>query len=297
MVKVEPICAVCLLHRGLEELNLSTDDESVKMKVIMELLKLLSERFNKDAVPAWLGAERDRLIKRLTGCPDPYREAKKRSNEEALRILPRVREVLKALSDPFERFRKACIIATSGNAFEFGVLGYTFNVSEASKLILEAEKNLAIDDTAKIYQEVLSSREGSVLYLLDNAGEVAFDLILIEELKRLGQTVRVVVKGLPILNDALLEDALFFNLDKVADEILSTEVDEVGFIPEKMPEKLREAFRSSQLIIAKGMGNYETLTEYPAKPPIAHLLKAKCSPIARSLGVPVGSLVIKLRRD
>lgn len=295
MVKVEPICAVCLLHRGYEEAELSTSDLGLRMRVMIELLKMVSERFSPNAVPAWLGAERDRLIRRITGCPDPYREAKRKSNEEALKLLPSVKNLLAPLKDPYERFRKACLIATAANAFEFGILGYSFQVADAGSLLTEAERSLVIDDTEQVFSILKDGKR--VLYLLDNAGEVGFDLVLIEELKALGLEVRVVAKGFPILNDALLEDALFFGLDKVADELLTTENDEVGFTPEKVPSSLLDAYRSSHLIIAKGMGNYETLTEYPAKPPIVHLLKAKCGPIARSLGVPKGSLVVKLRKD
>lgn len=294
MVKVEPICAVCLMNRALEEVELSTGDRGLQMRALAEVARLIGERFGPGAVPAWLGAERDRIVRRLTGCPDPYREAKRRSNEEALRILPRAREVVAGAPSLEERFRRACMVAAAGNAFEFGVMGYSFSVEEASKLIMEA--TLAIDDSPAIYG-LLCSRGGEVLYLLDNAGEVAFDLVLIEVLKELGVAVRVVAKGSPILNDALLEDALFFGLDRVADEVLTTGSDEVGFMPDRAPPRLRRLYEDASLVIAKGMGNYETLTEYPARPPVAHLLKAKCGPIARSLGVPIGSLVVKLRSE
>lgn len=292
MVKVEPICAACLIHRGIEEAELATQDASVKMEVVRRLIELLRERFMADAVPARLGTERDRVVRAVTGNPDPYKELKRLSNEAALKLLPIAKEKVASCKASEEAFRVACLVATAANAFEFGVLGYRFRVEEAEELLWGAR--LVIDDTAEAYRYIKSG--GRVLYLADNAGEIGLDSLLIGMLKSNGVEVRLVVKGSPVLNDALIEDARFFGLDEVVDEILTTSSDEVGLDPSTMAEGLRRAYFGSDLVIAKGMGHYETLTEYAAEVPTLHLLKAKCRPIAKSLGVEVGSLVAKLRK-
>ncbi|MCX8204564.1 MAG: ARMT1-like domain-containing protein [Candidatus Nezhaarchaeota archaeon] len=293
MVKVEPICAACLIHRGVEEAELATRENLVKMEVVRKLVELLREKFTAEAVPAKLGTERDRVVRTVTGSLDPYRELKRLSNEEALKILPTARKKIEESAPGVEAFKTACLIATAANAFEFGVLGYKFSVEEAGKLLQEAR--LTINDTEEAYNYV--KPKNKVLYLADNAGEIGFDSLLIEVLKNNNVEVRLVVKGAPILNDALVEDAVFFNLDKLVDEVLTTPSDEVGLDPSTMTEALRRAYFDSDLVIAKGMGHYETLTEHKATVPTLHLLKAKCKPIAKSLDVEVGSLVAKLRRS
>lgn len=292
MVKVEPVCAACLLHRGIEESELVTQDESVIMEVVRRLIELLKEKFTAEAVPAKLGTERDRVVRAVTGSPDPYKKLKRVSNEKALELLPIAKRRIEKSEPGVETFRTACLLATVANAFEFGVLGYGFRIEGAEGILEEAK--LAIDDTEEAYSYVRP--RGRVLYLADNAGELGFDSLLIEVIKSRGAEVRLVVKGAPILNDALLEDVEFFKLDEVVDGVLTTPGDEVGLDPSTMTEELREAYFSADLIIAKGMGHYETLTEVRAEVPTLHLLKAKCRPIARSLGVEVGSLVAKLRK-
>lgn len=295
MVKVEPICAACLLHRGYEEIELSTKDRDLKMKAVMELLKILSEKFSPEAIPAWLGAERDRVVRRIVGHKDPYSEIKRKSNQEALKLIPKARKILELVKDERERLRKCCAIAAMANAIEIGVLGYKFLTSDLEAILPEAERHLAIDDSHLAFE--ILKKKGGVLYLLDNAGEAGFDLLLMEELKSMGLKVEAVVKESPVLNDALIEDAVFFGIDKVVDRLSTTGGDEVGLILEKAPTQLLKAYQSADLVIAKGMGNYETLTEYLAKPPVLHVLKAKCTTIAKSLNIPLGSLAVKLRKD
>ncbi|MEM4700017.1 MAG: ARMT1-like domain-containing protein [Candidatus Nezhaarchaeales archaeon] len=292
MVKVEPICAACLIYRGIEESELVTQEKTVIMEVVKRLIELLREKFTAEAVPARLGTERDRIVKEVTGSPDPYERLKRLSNEVALKLLPIAKKRVLESRKGVETFRTACLLATVANAFEFGVLDYGFKVEEFERLLEEAK--LAIDDTAEAYNYV--KPRSNVLYLADNAGELGFDSLLIEVLKSHGAEVRLVVKGSPILNDALLEDVKFFKLDGVVDEVLTTPGDEVGLDLSVITGDLRRAYLSADLVIAKGMGHYETLSEREAEVPTLHLLKAKCRPVAESLGVKVGSLVAKLRR-
>ncbi|MEM1537829.1 MAG: ARMT1-like domain-containing protein [Candidatus Nezhaarchaeales archaeon] len=292
-MKVEPICAVCLLSRGMEEARLATDKEDVLMKVAQGLLNLLSKEFNVNAIPAYLGRKRDRLVREITNCNDPYREAKRRSNELALKLLPQAYELLNGKRG-YARFKTASLIATLGNAFEFGVLGYSFPLNQGVDLLKELSQQEVYDETYKVYGVLRKNIK--ILYLTDNAGEIAFDKVLIEELNMIGAQVTVMVKGAPIINDALLEDALLFKLNEVAN-VVTSDGDEVGFNPLDASERLRSLYLSSDLVIAKGMGHYETLSEMEISPPIVHMLKAKCQPVAKSLGVKRGSLVIKARWD
>jgi uncharacterized protein with ATP-grasp and redox domains len=142
---------------------------------------------------------------------------------------------------------------------------------------------LAVDRTLEIYE--LLQRSKSVLFLTDNAGEIAFDIILVKEIRQLGPKVMVAVKSSPILDDALLSDAYKVGMDKVADKIVTTSSNSVGLFLEEASKEFLKYWQASELILAKGMGYYETLTEINLKKPTANLLTAKCNPVALSVGV------------
>ncbi len=288
-MKVKARCGYCLLYRGYREILRATEDEALRLEVIRELLSLLGRLLTPEAVPAWIGTQRDRLIRRMTGCPDPYKKEKRRANELALRLLPRVERIIEE-AEPDDRLREACRIACLGNIIEYDVPGHSHDIEEA--LARLRREYLHIDDTDR-FRELL--RPGSrVLLLTDNAGEIAFDRLLVRELRLLGCHVTVAVKGGPCLNDATIEDAEAVGMIQEADKVITTGVDAVGIDLSEASEEFREIFHSADIIISKGMANWETLTEYEAPAPILFLLRAKCEPVADSLGVPLRSNVAKL---
>ncbi|PVX26655.1 MAG: hypothetical protein CW691_00715, partial [Candidatus Bathyarchaeum sp.] len=215
------------------------------------ILKFLAEEFNQTANPAYLGTKRDRLIRELTGNPDPYKQKKQLSNQKALEVLPLAQSIVSKETSPELRFRKACLSAIVGNIMEFDLPDNPFKFSDLEMLIQQAESDLAVDDISKIFD--IAKNAESVLYLTDNAGEVALDTLLVQELKNLGLHVTVAVKDGPILNDALLEDAKAVGLDKVADRVMSSGSDFVGLFPEQCSEEFLELYRSVDFVVAKGM--------------------------------------------
>lgn len=288
-MKVKARCGYCLLHRGYKEILRATEDEALRLEVIRELLSLLGRLLTPESVPAWIGTERDRLIRRMTGCPDPYKGEKRRANELALKLLPRVERIIEEAA-PGDRLREACRIACLGNIIEYDVPGHSHDIEEALNRL--REERLYVDDTDR-FKELL--RPGlRVLLLTDNAGEIAFDRLLVRELHMLGCHVTVAVKGGPCLNDATLEDAEAVGMTQEADRVITTGVDAVGINLSESSDEFREAFHSADVIVSKGMANWETLTEYKAPAPILFLLRAKCEPVANSLGVPLRSNVAKL---
>ena len=283
-----------MVHRAYKEICYATRDPELRLKTMIEVIRLLARELKPEAVPAIVGTLRDRLIKRMTGNPDPYKAVKELSNREALRLLPWAERYVGEADDDFGRFRRASLCAIVGNAMEFDILGHEFRVEDLSGLLERAEQNLAIDELKAIYE--LAEEAESVLYLTDNAGEIAFDVLLVRELRRLGARVVVAVKEGPCINDALLEDARAVGMDNEADELITTGTDTVGLVLEwASPECLR-AYEEADLVVAKGMGNIETLTEYEHAKPIAFLLYTKCETIASHLGVERGKCVAKLWR-
>jgi hypothetical protein len=278
------------LHRGIREIELATSDPEVRMRSLKELLKFLSSNFSEDSVPAFLGTERDRLIREQTECPDPYKEKKRLSNEYALKMLPMIRSNLESEQDGYNRFRRACLAAIVANSLEFDMLEHDQKFQDLPDLLKRAEEELKVDDIKDIYSKVKESKK--VLYLLDNAGEIVIDSLLIEEMKNLGPSVVAVVKEGPVLNDVTMEDAELAGVSKVADRVISSGTDSVGLEVSRSSETLRKNLKESDLIVSKGMGNYETITEERIEGKcIAYLLRAKCSTVAEKLGIEIGSNV------
>lgn len=291
-MKAEIECAECIIHRGRSEVVEATKDNALQFEAMSALFAFLAKEFKPNAVPAYLGTERDRIVRRVTGNPDPYATRKRLSNEKALEILPLAEKIIVDSPTAEVRFRKALLCSIVGNVIEFDIPDHAFQFGDLEKLIQQSERDLAIDDVSKIFS--LAKRVRTILYLTDNAGEIAFDTLLVKELKRLRATVTVVVKGGPILNDATLEDAKFVGMDKVADAVITTGTDAVGLNLQGSSAEFLKGYNSSDLIIAKGMGYAETLTENKLTRPHALLLRTKCGPVAHFFGAPREKNVAKI---
>ncbi len=238
---------------------------------------------------------RDRIIKQISGNFDVYAGRKRESNKMALELLPSLENMIEKENLSEKRFRKACLAAIVGNVIEFDIPEHEVKFDELEHLIVDAEKDLAVDEISEIYEEIMKADK--ILFLTDNAGEIALDKLLINELKRLGAKVTVVVKGGPILNDATLEDAKAVSVYDSADAVITTGADAVGLpSPEERSKEFIKAYDETDFVIAKGMGYAETLTEIKLKQPHAFLLRTKCNPVARYFGVVRGKNVAKLVR-
>ena len=131
------------------------------------------------------------------------------------------------------------------------------------------------------------------LYLTDNAGEIGLDSLLVATFREMGATVNLVVKEDPFFEDATMKDALFFSMDKLVDNIFTVNG---FFIPGRSTSQLSDIFKNSDLVIAKGTGNYEALKGELQGKKIVYLLKVKCKPISTDIGAPVGTFVVKVEK-
>lgn len=291
-MKVQPECITCLIHRGHQEIQEATENPSLQFKTIQALLKFLSQEFSSTAVPSYLGTERERIIKKMTGNPDPYKEKKRVSNQKALEVLPAAKKIVLSQNSEESRFRRACLCAIVGNIIEFYIPNHVVPFSELETLIQNAEKDLAIDEIPKIFET--AGRAQEVMYLTDNAGEIVFDTLLVQQLKNLGNHVTVAVKGGPVLNDATIEDAKFVGMDKIADALVTIGTDAVGLPLDECSNEFLNLYNSVDMVVAKGMGYAETLTEISLKCPHALLMRTKCNPVANFFHVKRGKNVAKL---
>ncbi|MEM3378073.1 MAG: ARMT1-like domain-containing protein [Candidatus Bathyarchaeia archaeon] len=291
-MKVEAECASCLLARATVEVYEATTNLALRFRAIHEVIKLLNREFRPTVIPADIGTKRDRLIKRLTGNNDPYKRSKKMSNEKAMKMLPYARKIVATGYTQQERFKKACLCAIVGNIMEFDIPGHKFSFNTLAKTFRDAAKDLVVDDIDKAYE--LAKKANSVLYLADNAGEIVFDTLLVEQLKNMGLKVTYVVKGGPVINDATLEDVEFSGMDKLADNILTTGTDAVGLLKNEVSPEFLKVYDAAELVFAKGMGYAETLTEYKLTKPHLLLFRTKCNPVANYFCAPRDKNIAKL---
>ena len=276
----------------MAETYLATTNPALRFRAMAEIIKLLNREFRPTTVPADLGTKRDRLIKRLTSNDDPYRRSKKLSNEKALKLLPNAKKHVETGNNQQERFKKACLCSIVGNTMEFDIPGHNFTLNALAKNLREAAKDLIVDDIDKAYD--LAKKAQSILFLADNAGEIVFDTLLVEQLKNMGVKVTYVVKGGPIINDATLEDVKVSGMDKLADEVLTTGADAVGLLVKEVSPEFLKVYNAAELVFAKGMGYAETLTEYKLTKPHFLMFRTKCNPVANYFCAPREKNIAKL---
>jgi uncharacterized protein with ATP-grasp and redox domains len=251
---------------------------------MMECSTLMDEIRSSSLSHPQIASRIHRRAYEILGNPDPFAELKIQGNRQA-------REVCKEVKKDLFTFRDYVLASVIGNTFDYGVKGHTVEENFSVFFQREFAKGLTIDDTDKI--ALLCSR---VVYLSDNCGEIVFDYLLIRYLKQQGSHVTLAVKERPILNDATLKDAHELGLDILVDRLTTNGGgSEIGICMENIPDDLRDAIETCTIIIAKGMANFESLSEMENLPPVAYLMAAKCEPVADEAGVPVGSKVAMLR--
>ncbi len=273
-------CIPCFVYQALRTGRLvGLSDEKIRA-LLTELGKKI-EGISLDDPPPKTAVMVYDLIARYTGKMDPFKEVKHEATEKALALYPKLKKDILESKAPLGR---AIRLATVGNVIDFGV---------SSSYDLEAEIQKMLGQSfgrwdEEIFTEAVT-RADWILYLGDNAGETVFDRLLIETLAR---PTTYVVREAPIINDATIEDAMAAGLEKVA-SIISSGCSAPGTVMDQCSPEFLDLFRKAPVIISKGQGNYETLSDADA--PIFFLLKAKCDVVAGHLGVKMGDLVLASR--
>ena len=275
-------CLPCFLSQALRTARIATDDEK-KVKRVLDEVGMMLRDIPLESTPPESGRLIYRKISEITGNLDPYREMKSESTKKALSLYPSLKSRVEKSND---RVLAAIKIAIAGNVIDFGA-NWGFDLKHDIGEVLE--KDFAICDYNRFKAGLDKADE--ILYLGDNAGECVFDRILIEEMKK---PVIYVVRDVPIINDAIYEDAVQAGIDKVA-TILSSGTDAPGTILKTCSSEFKNIYKESKFIISKGQGNYEALSS--EKRPIFFLLKAKCGVIADDIGVSEGDIILKETRN
>jgi len=290
-MKIQAECVPCLLKRILFEIELSTDDKELQNKTIKKACTLLAELYDPNICSIDIATKVHKLVYETFGDKDPYKKLKIESNKTAKKLIPRVEELINVCEDPL---RMSMLCSIVGNMMDFGIEGASNNPEKLFDIFEETvSDDLGYDDYDRL-KDILKDAK-NILLFADNCGEIVFDKILCSELKKFKPDIflTVVVKGENILSDATMDDALEIGLDKEVDQILTTGCFAVGIDFEKLPLDVKKLLDKVDIILSKGMGNYEAFSETIYKP-IAYLLRTKCGAIANSMGVTRNINVIKL---
>ena len=283
-MKISYECGPCFLRQAREAMDLSTDDEMLKMEIMEEIFKFLNDNFKVGANSNSTGSAMHNLIKSKTGCNDPYYQEKIEGNEIAMKYLPDVKKILKN-DDSLENYVKIAIV---GNILDFGA--FTLDDDIESVIKQSFQKELTIKDIEE-FENSLKTHD-KVLYLVDNTGEIVFDKLLLAKIKEYGLNITIAVKSEPILNDACMVEALEAGLDEFG-EIVEIGCGTVGYVDSEISDEFRKIFDDHKFIISKGMGNYEGLTEIDlSSKDIYFLLCAKCNTISRDIGVNLHDMLL-----
>ena len=271
-------CIPCFMQQAFRGASIATGDDK-KIKEVLNVVGEMIKSIPMENTPPETGNIIYQKISEITGVDDPYKKIKDDNIKEALSLYP---ELKKYIENSDDRLLAAIRIAIAGNVIDLGV-NKEFNIVDDLKQILIQE--FAVFDYEAFKNQLKNAK--SVLYLGDNAGESVFDKLLIEEL---GKPVIYAVREIPVINDCVIDDAVASGIDEVA-EIISSGSTAPATILDLCNDQFLELFKNADLIISKGQGNYEGLSQVDRS--VFFMLKAKCRVIARNLNVLEGDIVLK----
>jgi len=294
-VPLVPECSACIINSLRLLIPILTDSKEEQFKLFSLAYEQLAEGYAKNIEPAPLSIELYRKLYSETGKFDPYSEIKHQSTVAAQKVVPIIERHINEL-EGYERLRAALSSGITGNLIDFNTAGHNPDLSLLEEMYHTISKEgFAIDDSEHLWRS-LKSRTGNVVYLADNAGETLFDIPLLRFLKELGWNTTYVVKGKPMINDAVRVDVETTEIPKLA-EIADTGAWAHGVPRQWVSNEFLEIVAQGDLVISKGQANIETFPEIQREISIEtyYVTRAKCPHISQSIGAKKGDNVV-LRR-
>ena len=284
-MKLAPGCYECLRRLIHQAAELATDDVSLSQGAISRATKMLDDEFSYGQLSLGIAARIHKIVREETHNPDPYRGMKEREMALARELYPEVS--LPAKRSLHKDGLRGCLqLAAAANALDF------FKDHGSIRDDITEPVSFVLDDSEQLQAKL--KHASTVLYLADNAGELYFDLPLVKMMKRFVR-VTYVVKPSPVQNDLTLDDVRRSGLETELGRVTSTGVASPGVVLSLASAQFKREFESADLVFAKGMGHYEALSELSPEGTFFYCLRAKCQPVADSLGVPINSYVVKLQ--
>ncbi len=273
-MKTDVECLSCFLKQTIRTTTHLQCSKEKQFYILQEVAAIISN-MEAGKSPVANAAPVYEKISELTGCVDPYLELKKLSNRTAMLALPSLKAEIEKSKESLEL---AVRFAIAGNIIDYGAFD-NFDVDDA--LSRSRTDAFAVDDFKVLKRKLISLKKGAtILYLADNAGEIVYDTLLVELLGEQGYNLVIAVKGGPIINDALIPDAIYAGMEKFG-KVITNGAKCPGTVLETCSAEFCDIFDNADLIIAKGQGNFESLSEMNRE--IFFLLTLKCVVAARHM--------------
>lgn len=288
-MKPHPECGACLVHWVFERAAPHTPDAE-----IAQLIRSIVGILVRDVSPVSnLGSLCNSTVHKVfeftQGLAEHYEKLKEKSNENAQKVLPEAMEFIRMGQTANDRLARACMLAAASNVAPLNAPSSPYTFQEIRDLIGRGVGTFMIDDLHDVIKQAKH-----VLYVTDNAGEIGFDSLVVQQIKELGPKVTLVVKEKTFFEDATMNDATAFGLEKLADKVVTVP----GFmVPQEIDSSMASLFTSCDFVIGKGTGSYEALHGELGSKKSAFMLKVKCKPISRELGIGEGGVIVKLHQQ
>lgn len=279
-------CVHCYLKQAATCMNIAGIDEDKQHQILFNLMDEIKKK-DRNRTPAENSTELLLKVYKLINNDDPYKEIKEKSNALALELYPRLKEYLIKSAD---RLYDALKISVAGNVIDLGI-NRSFDIDASLKYSLDV--GFSKDDYKRFKNKFDKANE--IIIIGDNAGEIVFDKLLVEEMISMGKSVTYIVKSDPILNDSTMEDVVQVGMDKVA-KVITSGSNYLGVPIQKISDEVKQLLSNADLIISKGQANFESLEhEKLAKNRIFFLLKMKCDSVAHVAEAKFGDIVFFTR--
>ena len=284
-MKIDEACVACIVKQSVKVADAIDASESLKDKMT-STIKEMSSDFSYDDTPPEIASYVYEKMAQIANKVDLYDEVKELSTKKALSFVPLVKAELHNSKD---KLLTATKTAVAGNVIDLAA-AVEFDLEEELSKVFHTE--FAHNDFEKFRQKLSNAK--SVLVIGDNVGEHIFDYLFIETLKELypDASYSYMIRGNPIINDVTIKEAKEAGFDKLC-SLVDSGVNTPGFAYSRANEESKELFDSVDLVISKGMGNYECMNESHKKN-ICFVLKVKCEVVANSLNKEVGDIVCKM---
>ena len=276
-MKVHAECYQCFIGQAIRSAKFHRSDRYGLLEPVKNVVRVLQD-IDVEVPPPLISEDVYGTIKKTLGIEDPYAEIKKKYNDIALSYEEFMKDEIENSENPL---LFAIRLALAGNIIDFGSQIKSFDLES---VIDETVRNpLDMTDFALFEKSIKKAKK--VVLLADNAGEIVFDKILLKTIKTLYPDMELyaIVRGAPVINDVTMDDALYVGLDEIAEVVSSGQVIP-GFWPETASKYARDVFERADIVISKGQGNFETLSEFEDER-VYFLFLVKCSVVARYLGM------------
>jgi damage-control phosphatase, subfamily I len=281
-MRIHDKCLPCVVNQVIKVADITGVDK--KEELYREVFTYIGKMDFNITTPEIIGEVFD-MIKKHTNNPDPYKETRNYYNTFFLKVLP---EFEKKIEQAENSFQLAVRYAIVGNIIDFNPIHNTLleNIFDYFEKMDQLE--LAIDDSKGLMEDITNSK--MLLYLGDNCGEICMDKILLKKIKELNPNVKILfgVRGKPVVNDSIAEDAYAVGIDEYA-EIIDNGDGSLGTVLNRTSPEFKEAYKKADIVIAKGQANYECLSEENKN--IYFLLMTKCDVIANDIDAPEKKMI------